>query len=140
MYKYEEVDKATFFSEVLRINYRADDVKEAKEFGCQNIEICYKKTDKRLAKYFVIYYDTEPICTVLLQRNGHIIFFIAENAPNPVALIKCLKELADKVVSSCGGIITKTALWYAEAQRLNKIIGFEEYEIYDYYGFYVKVK
>jgi hypothetical protein len=41
-------------------------------------------------------------------------------------------------VRRAGAIITKTALWYEEAQRLNRIIGFVDYQIYDYFGYYVK--
>ena len=96
------------------------------------------KAKHKFAKYFIVVEDDTPIVTVMLQRDGHIIFFISKDVKNKVALIRVLKKLSNKTVRRCGAIITKTANWYNEANKLNKIIGFKKYEIYDYYTFWVK--
>jgi hypothetical protein len=135
---YSEVDKQTFFDRVDTIEYREQDIQEAREFGCKSIKACYTKAVHRFAKYFIVYDEYTPIVTVMLQRDGYIIFFISKNVNSPVKLIKVLKRLANKVTKNAGAIITKTAKWYTEAQRLNRIIGFKDYQIYDYFGYYVK--
>ncbi len=136
--RYELVDKVTFYQTVAAITYRPDDIREAIEFGCTDIKDCYDKAVHKFAKYFVVYDDLNvPIVTVMLQRDGHILFFISNNVSNPRALIRTLKRLAKKVTTSCGAIITKTAYWYTEAQRLNRIMGFRDMTLYDYYGLYV---
>jgi hypothetical protein len=132
------VSREDFYNAINSITYRNQDIAEAQQFGCSTIEDCYNKAKHRFASYYVIYEDTVPIVTVMLQRDGYIIFFISNNVQNSLALIRVLKELADMVVMCAGPIITKTAYWYEEAQRLNKIIGFKEYQLYDYFGYYVK--
>jgi len=138
MTEYKEVDRVEFYSAINSITYRNQDIAEAIEFGCDNIVDCYNKAKHRFAKYYVVYEDGIAIATVMLQRDGYIIFFISNNVQNNVSLIRTLKKLANRTVRRAGAIITKTALWYEEAQRLNRIIGFVDYQIYDYFGYYVK--
>ena len=134
---YELVKREQFYEAVRQITYREDDIKEAAEFGCRSIEICYRKAIHTFAKYFVVYDDSNvPVVTVMLQRDGHIIFFISEIVISPITLIRTLKALADSTVNCCGPIVTKTAYWYTEAQRLNRIIGFKTFEKRNYYAFY----
>ena len=136
--RYELADKVTFYQTVTAITYRADDIREAIEFGCTDIKDCYDKAKHKFAKYFIVYDDLNmPIVTVMLQRDGHILFFISDTVINPIALIRVLKQLALRVTGTCGAIITKTAYWYTEAQRLNRLIGFRDMTLYDYYGLYV---
>jgi len=136
---YSQVDRDPFYLAVDSITYRLSDVKEAIEFGCTDIRACYTKANHRYAKYFIVYDALNvPVVTVMLQRDGHIIFFISDTINNPTALIRVLKKLANKVTRNCGAIITKTAYWYTEAQRLNKIMGFKEMTLFNYYGLYVK--
>ena len=134
---YELVKLEQFYEAVQQITYREDDIKEAKEFGCKSILICYKRMDHLFAKYFVVYDSTDrPIVTVALQRNGQIIFFIDEVVDNHIELVRLLKTLAKTVTDCCGPIMTKTAFWYTEAQRINKLIGFKPLVIHDYFGIY----
>ena len=136
---YLKVDRETFYRAVDQIPYRAQDIQEANEFGCTDIKACYDKSVHKFGKYFLVYDDLNvPIVTVMLQRDGHIIFFISNNVTNNLGLIRVLKALSNSVTSTCGAIITKTAYWYTEAQRLNRIIGFKDYILYDYHGLYVK--
>ena len=132
------VDRDTFLSTIKEISYRNQDITEAHQFGCNGIYGCYKKANHRFAKYYIIYEGDTPKCTVMLQRDGHIIFFISKDIENKVGLIRELKRLADEVVSSAGAIITKTANWYNEANRLNRLIGFKKYHILDYFTLWVK--
>ena len=132
------VSREEFFSAINTIEYRSQDLKEAIDFGCESILDCYMKAKHRFAKYYLVEENGIPIVTVMLQRDGYIIFFISKNVNSPVKLIKVLKRLANNVTKNVGAIITKTAKWYIEAQRLNRIIGFKDYQIYDYFGYYVK--
>ncbi len=138
MTEYIEVSREEFFTAVNSITYRNQDIIEAIEFGCTDILDCYMRAKHRFAKYFIVEEDGTPIVTVMLQRDGHIIFFISNNVQNNITLIRVLKRLANRTVRRAGAIITKTALWYEEAQRLNRLIGFRDYQIYDYFGYYVK--
>lgn len=137
--RYEEVSKSFFYLAVDAIQYRPQDIKEAYDFGCDNIKACYDKSKHKFAKYFLVYDSVNrPVVTVMLQRDGHIIFFIDKNIDEPIKLIRVLKALADETVANAGPIITKTAYWYTEAQRMNKLIGFKDMTLYDYHGLYVK--
>jgi len=135
--KTSEVDKQLFFAAVNSIDYRDDDIKEANQFGCSSIEMCYKKANHAFAKYFIIEYKKEPVVTVMLQRDGHIIFFISKIKMPNIKLIRTLRRLAKKESKCAGPIVTKTASWYIEALRVNKLVGFWPYKLYSTYGFYV---
>ena len=140
MLEYEEVSYDTFFSAVKSIEYREDDIKEAKEFGCIDILNCYRKALKPFSRFFVVYEDDIPVCTILLRRDGNIVFFISKDIKYKIGLIRILRKLSKKVVRCCGSIITKTASWYDEALRMNKLIGFKPYKLYNKYGLYVLEK
>ena len=138
MTEYKEVDLQTFLDTVDQIEYRNQDITEAFQFGCDGIIGCYRKAKHRWARYFVVYEDERPIVTVMLQRDGHIIFFISKDVNNSIALIRELIRLATSVVNCCGAIITKTANWYEEAKRVNRLVGFREWQIYNNYTLWVK--
>ena len=140
MIEYKIVDRDTFLNEVSNIEYREDDIREANEFGCLDIHNCYMKAQKHFSRYFIVYEDMRPICSIMLQRDGNIIFFISKNVKHKIKLIKVLRKLANKIVNCCGPIITKTASWYDEALRLNKIIGFMPYKLFNEFGLYVLEK
>ncbi len=134
---YNELSREPFIDIVSWMDYRDDDIKEAIEFGCTGVPGCYNRADHLFAKYFVVYDDNDqPVATVQLQRNGNIIFFIRKNVTNHIGLIRCLKELATSTVECCGAKTTKTAYWYDEAQRINKIIGFKALTLHNYFGIY----
>ena len=135
--KYVEVGRKTFFSTIALIKYRENDIAEAEDFGCINIRNCYEKANRDFARYFVVYEGNDPIVTVMLQRDGHIIFFISKDVKHPIRLVRVLKRMAKKYSDCAGPIITKTAYWYKEAQRLNELIGFKPYKLYNKFGLYV---
>jgi hypothetical protein len=137
MTEYVQVDRENFLSVVDSMTYRNQDIREAQQFGCSSVPACYKRIKDRFARYYIVYEDTKPIVTVMLKRDGNIVFFIASEVKHHIGLIKCLKELATLTVKNAGAIMTKTAYWYEEAQRMNKLIGFKPYQKYDYYGLYV---
>jgi hypothetical protein len=117
--------------------YRDDDEKEAKGFGCKSIADCYVKSNHEFARYFILTQDTHTVATVLLQRDGHIIFFTSKSIIHHISLIKSLIRLAKRESKCAGPLITKTASWYKEALRINRLIGFWPYKLYSDYGFYV---
>jgi hypothetical protein len=134
-----EVDREEFYTTIRSISYRADDIREADQFGANSIEICYNKAKHRFAKYFVVYEDDgTPRCTVMLERCGGIVFFISDTINNNIALIRTLRDLADTKVSEAGPIVTRTASWYTEAIRINRLIGFKVFKLEDYSAYYVK--
>jgi hypothetical protein len=137
MFSYITVSKDEFFDIVRSIEYRDDDIKEALEFGCSSIENCYRKALHAFNKYYIVYEGNNPVCTIQLARNGNITFFIAKNIKSPIHLVRKLRELATNVVYHCGPIVTKTASWYNEALRLNKLVGFKTLKLYNGYGLYV---
>ena len=135
--EYKEVDKEVFFAAASNITYRDDDIREAQEFGCEDVINCFKKALSPFARYFIVYEDSRPICAVILRRDGNIVFFIDKVVNHKVKLIRVLKKLARRVVRKCGPIITKTASWYNEALRLNRLIGFVPYKLFNGFGLYV---
>jgi len=137
MIEYKLVDKDVFFDIITTITYREDDEKEAKAFNCLSVVDCYHKSPDRFNKYFIVYEDDRPVAPIILARNANLTFFISKTINSPIGVIRCLKDLAKKTVDCCGPIVTKTATWYDEAQRMNKIIGFRPMAIYDGYGHYV---
>jgi hypothetical protein len=134
-----EVSREKFFNEASSIEYRDDDIREANEFGCKDIITCFKKAISPFARYFIVYEDSKPICAVILRRDGNIVFFTSKNITNHLGLIKALRKLALSIVHCCGSIITKTASWYSQAIRLNRLVGFKPYKIYNKFTLYVMV-
>ena len=132
-----EVDKKKFFSEAILIPYRADDEREAIEFGCLDVIDCLKKAEHPFNRYFIGYEGRYPKAVVILNRCGQISFFISDDIKHPISMVKQFKKLARKVVDCCGPITTKTAWWYKEAHRLNKLIGFKPMSLYDRFGIFV---
>ena len=134
---WKEVDKETFYTAVAMIKYREQDVQEAVDFGCRSIRDCYDKANHDFIRWFLVFEGTSPVCTVALQRDGHIIFFIADNIKYKKRLVKVLRELAEMAVGCCGPIITKTIGWYKEALKFNRLIGFHPWKINDIYQLWV---
>ena len=136
---YKLVGKDEFYSAINIIKYRINDIREAHEFGAESIKVCYDRANHNFAKYYIVYEDNGvPIVTVMLQRDGNLVFFISGTVSSPIALIKLLKGLANNTVANIGAIFTKTINWYNEAIRLNGLIGFRLYQRYDSYDIYVK--
>jgi len=133
------VSREDFYKAIDGIDYREQDIKEAFEFGCTSIKVCYDKANHSFARYYLICEDNgTPVVTIMLQRDGHLVFFISNIISSHISLVKALKRLADETILWVGPIFTKTAYWYTEAQRLNKLIGFRPYQKYNRYGIYVK--
>jgi len=133
---YDRVDKDTFYNAVRSIEYREDDIKEAKQFGCPELIHCYDKAFHVHARYFIVYENLRPVVTVMLARNGDIVFFISKDINNKIGLIKTLRKFSKETVKAAGPIYTKTAYWYEEAMRMNKLIGFVPFVLSDDYGIY----
>ena len=133
----KELEAEAFMEVVEAMEYRFNDTREAKEFGCAGVPTCYLNANHRFAKYYVLYENDIPVVTIILQRDGMLVFFIAKKIEKHITLIRMLKAFARETVDKVGPIATKTALWYTEAQRLNVLIGFKDYELYDEYGIYV---
>ena len=126
-----------FMETVKLIDYRDGDIAEANEFGCISISKCYLKANHAFAKYYIVYEDDRPIVSVMLQRDGTIIFFISKHVKKYIRLIRLLKRFARKTSRRYGPIVTKTASWYTEALRVNKLTGFKLWKMYNNYGLYV---
>ena len=133
----EELSRNDFLETIHDINYRDDDIKEAIEFGCNGVFDCYRRAKHSFAKYYIIYENDRPIVSVMLQRDGHIIFFIDKVVHHPLRLVKKLKRFARTTAQHRGTIITKTASWYNEALHLNRLTGFKPWKVYNKYGFYI---
>jgi len=136
---YKMVDKDKFYSTVNTIKYRTNDIREAYEFGASSIKVCYDKAKHKFARYCIVYEDdNRPIVTIMLQRDGNMVFFISKDVSSPIALIRLLNNLASDTAKNSGAIFTRTANWYKEALRLNKLTGFKLYQKYDGYNLYVR--
>jgi len=138
--KIVEAKRSEFMDVVFSMKYRNQDIIEAKDFGCKEVPECYIKMKTEFAKYFIVYDGEKPIVTVALQRDGYIVFFIAKEVEHPIKLVRTLRKLARRVTDKCGPIITKTAVWYKEAERLNKLVGFNEWKLFDSYSLWVYPK
>ena len=130
------VNRDQFYSTIKGITFREGDEQEARDFGCLSVEDCLKKSLHPFNRYYIVYEDGEPKVAIILKRCGEIAFFIASNIRHKVRMVKKLKKLARTVVNRCGIITTKTALNYTEAQKMNKLIGFKPFKLYNKYGIY----
>ena len=134
--KIKQVDYKTLVPIAGSIKYRNQDIIESKGFGAINIVDNYKYN--RASKYYIIYNKDKPIVPIQIDRTGFINFFISSEL-NPIndglVLVKTLKKLlqwwTDNYETT---LFVKTANWYKEANKLNKIIGFKEVLISDEYN------
>ena len=132
----EQTDYNTLISVAGSIKYRNQDIRESQLFGSKSILENYKY--KRFSRYYIIYLKDKPIVPIQIDRTGFISFFISSEL-NPIndglVLVKTLKKLlqwwTDNYETT---LFVKTANWYKEANKLNKIIGFKEVLISDEYS------
>jgi len=133
--KIKQVDYDTLKTASGSIKYRNQDIVESKGFGAINVSDNY--VYDKFSKYYIIYKDNKPIVPIQIKRNGFINFFISselEPVGDGLVLVKILKQLlkwwTDNYETT---LFVKTAEWYKEANKLNKIIGFKKYLIADKY-------
>jgi len=142
---YKQVSKEQFESIVDSVKFKHKDSMEAMLYGCRNVKECYLKTMNsrysKYNKYFIIFDDrtNAPLVPIILQRDGHIIFFVSQklNRTNTLQFIKDVKQLAKETVNTVGSIFVNTANFYKEAHKLNRLIGFKPIEYYQFYTKYV---
>lgn len=111
------------------IKYRNQDVRESFVLGCKNISDNYKYS--RYNRYYILYNNNIPIVPIQIDRLGFIVFFISKDL-EPIAdglkLVKKLKVLLKWYTDNYETtLFVKTANWYKEANKLNRIIGFTKY-------------
>ena len=138
--KIKQVDYETLVPIAGSIKYRNQDIVESKGFGAINIVDNYKYN--RTSKYYIIYNKDKPIIPIQIDRTGFISFFISselEPVVDGLKLARFLKTIlkwwTDNYETT---LFVKTAHWYKEANKLNKLIGFKEvlisneYSIWEY--------
>jgi len=126
----EIVDKKTLLEKAENIEYREDDIKEAKQYGCKTVFECYKRASERYSRYFLVVDNNKVIAPIVLNRCGYLTFFVnKELSPNKaISFVRELKKLAKWYTDNYEKtIFVKTANWYKEAKRLNKLVGFKPY-------------
>jgi len=145
---YKEVSKEEFKAIVGSVKFKHKDNIEAMLYGCKNVKECYLKAINsrygRYNKYFIVFDNrtNSPLVPIILQRDGHIIFFVSQDLDrtNALQFVKDIKQLAKETVSTIGSIFVNTANFYKEAHKLNKLIGFKPIEHYQFYTKYVLEK
>ena len=138
------VTKEEFVNILDNIKFKHKDSMEAMLYGCKNVQMCYLKAINsrygKYNKYFIVFDDrtNNPLVPIILQRDGHIVFFVSQDLDrtNALQFVKDIKQLAKETVSSVGSIFVNTANFYKEAHKLNKLIGFKPIEYYQFYTKY----
>jgi hypothetical protein len=124
-----KLNKKDFLAIVDTLDYKDKDEAEAKEFGSDSVKDSNHRANHWFAKYYTIVHDNKVIATIILQRDGFLVYFVTKDfTPNLTRkLIRTVKQLADDTIASVENIFTKTALSYDEALRFNKLVGFRLY-------------
>ena len=135
----EQTDYNTLISLAGSIKYRNQDIRESHLFGSKSILDNYKY--KRFSRYYIIYLKDKPIVPIQIDRTGFISFFISnelEPVKDGIKLVKFLKATlkwwTDNYETT---LFVKTANWYKEANKLNRLIGFKQYKIFTDYSIWV---
>jgi len=139
------VNKKEFINTLDNVKFKHKDNIEAMLYGCKNVKECYLKSINskygKYNKYFIVYDDrtNEPLVLIILQRDGHIVFYVTQNLTrtNALQFIKDIRQLAKKTIEKVGSIFVNTANFYKEAHKLNRLIGFKPIGYYHTYTKYV---
>ena len=135
----EQTDYNTLISLAGSIKYRNQDIRESQLFGSKSILDNYKY--KRFSRYYIIYLKDKPIVPIQIDRTGFISFFISnelEPVEDGIKLVKFLKAILKWWTNNYETtLFVKTANWYKEANKLNRLIGFKQYKIFTDYSIWV---
>jgi hypothetical protein len=128
-------DKETFMKLVDRTKFRYEDEVEIKQFGIKNVQTAFSKIDGRTTRWALIVDDKDNnnICAfIALPRDGYMSFFTNINIKHHIAFIKELKNIVNWYTDNYETtLFTRTANWYKEAIKINKIVGFKPFEVGD---------
>lgn len=129
MMKFIVSDKDSCIEAAGFIKFRSQDEIEARQFGNIPVIEHYKMAAQYpFTRWFQIVDDEDGnnICAIIaLKRDGMMTFFANSNIKNKIAFIRELKNIADWYTSNYETtIFTRTASWYDDANRINKIVGF----------------
>ncbi len=142
---YKKVSEKEFKAIIDSVKFKHKDSMEAMLYGCSNVKECYLKSINskygKYNKYFIVYDDrtNEPLVPIILQRDGHIVFYVTQNLTrtNALQFVKDIKQLAKETIEKVGSIFVNTANFYKEAHKLNRLIGFKPIGYYNTYTKYV---
>ena len=106
--------------------YKNQDIVEAIKFGNTSVANTYENANHDFAKYYTISFDDMVMATIMLQRDGNLIYFVTTSftASYQFKMIREVRKLADDTVEKVGVIATVTATFYKEALQFNRIVGF----------------
>jgi hypothetical protein len=127
---WEQVDQNAALEAAKEIKYRNQDIKEALDYGCKSVFGCYEAVKDRHTRWFLIKDGTTVVAPIALKRDGYLTFFVNRDlAPEKaLAFIRALRDIAKWYTDNYETtIFVKTANWYKEAQRINKLVGFKPY-------------
>jgi len=124
--------KEGFFNIVNSATYKNQDEIEARQYLSASVAAMYEGANHQFAKYYTIQEDEKVLVTIMLQRDGKLVYFVTTSFTSDYMykVIRAVRELADTTVQGAGPITTTTADFYKEALQFNRIVGFKILEVH----------
>ena len=132
------LDRQLFLDIVKNQEYKQKDIQEIKQFSSGSIKSIYEYfslLNKRYVEYFIIEKNNKILITSAITEDNFIHFFVTSNLEPRygIELVKLLKYFVKEILNARLVLYIKTAIWYKEAIKLNKLVGFKAKKInYDY--------
>ena len=132
------LDRQLFLDMVKNQEYKQKDIQEIKQFSSGSIKSIYEYfslLNKRYVEYFIVEKNNKILITSAITEDNFIHFFVTNNLEPKygIELVKLLKHFVKEILNARLVLYIKTAIWYKEAIKLNKLVGFKAKKInYDY--------
>ena len=126
-----QVSEEQFFKMADKVQFQNADIKEAIDFGYENVQDAFRNQDLPWARYWVIKKRREVMAMILEQRDGVISMFTTTKLPgsNLIAFIHALRKLVIQVTRCCTVVFVRVASWHKPGITVLRLVGFHPYEI-----------
>jgi len=120
-------ETSKFLDVIDTLTYKDKDIEEAKQYGHQSIKQLYSAANHRWGEYYLIYDNDKIVCTILLDAYSTLHYFVTIDltASNALSFVRTIKKLALFKIEQRPVLFIHTSLYYEEAIKFNKLIGFK---------------
>ena len=126
------LDTKYFLDVCSKLTFKPDDEKEAKDilgFSSGSVLKVLKSAPNRWAEHYLI---REPeknkiVCVITLDTSNNLHYFVTTDLKpsNSISFVKTIKTLVEETVKYRHVVFVTTRLWYKEAIKFNRLIGFQ---------------
>jgi len=133
---YSPLSFSTFIHECKNLQYKENDKLEIKQLTnnkySEPVDM-YSNMNNKYNTFYIIKDSkiNKIVCTIILDTCNNLHYFVTKDlkSNNTRRFIKTIKHLAIETVKYNKIIYVTTALWYTQAIKFNKLIGFKCIEI-----------